>query len=270
MNAHRCPAGTTRERAFAPIAAPRSVAVRDDSRPLCPRRRVAIAAAALRDLRTAFAAARPLEGCGLLGGTVRRHEGDEVIEVIEVTRFLAVENAARSRDRFVIRPPDFAAALALVEHGGSRLVGYAHSHPDGTAAPSEQDRRELWPHQVHLIAAPHADGRCDVAAFWAASAEKPRAARNVAERRCRCPTCGPTRHPGPIAAPRGCVAVAAVPFAGLRWAAPAEDPRVPRCSSELRWAAGSSPRRDDRSQRFARFERLELAVGGGSLPDCRA
>ncbi len=75
------------------------------------------------------AAATPAECCGLLLG-----EGDHVIAIRA-----AANVAADPVRRFEIDPAVLIAAERETRRGGQALVGYYHSHPEGSAEPSATD-----------------------------------------------------------------------------------------------------------------------------------
>lgn len=98
-------------------------------------------------IERAAAAAWPAEMVGLLLGTPDH-----------VTGFAELENHAGAGSRFAVAPHEFAAALGDAEAAGretGEFVGFVHSHPDGRAAPSPTDLRELWRDCVHLIVGVH-------------------------------------------------------------------------------------------------------------------
>jgi desampylase len=73
--------------------------------------------------------ASPEESCGLLLGQ------DGAIELILPTANVAGD----PRHRFEIDPQALIAAHRTARAGGPQVVGYYHSHPGGTAAPSAAD-----------------------------------------------------------------------------------------------------------------------------------
>jgi len=92
--------------------------------------RLKISRDVLAGIRAEVAAAHPLEACGLLFGEAG------TIEDWEVSR-----NVAEYPEKeFEIDPATLFAALRAERSGGARLIGYWHSHPNGTAEPSERDR----------------------------------------------------------------------------------------------------------------------------------
>ena len=88
----------------------------------------------------------PAECCGVLlaGG------GDRSI----VTRAMAADNAEEDRpqDVYVLGHRAHLRAVEMEAAGSARIVGYYHSHPNGSAEPSRRDRDEAVPGAVYLIA----------------------------------------------------------------------------------------------------------------------
>jgi proteasome lid subunit RPN8/RPN11 len=75
----------------------------------------------------------PRECCGLIEG---ERDGDTVRAIaLHPTRNLALEH-----DRFEIDPSVHIALLRSLRGTGRGVVGCYHSHPGGTAEPSERDR----------------------------------------------------------------------------------------------------------------------------------
>ncbi|MGC6486198.1 MAG: Mov34/MPN/PAD-1 family protein [Planctomycetota bacterium] len=106
------------------------------------------------ELLRAVAACRPRELVAVLGG---RCAG----RAASVTAFVEVPNVAPADDSFAVEPAAFAAAERSLRRAGCAFVGFVHSHPNGSAAPSERDRAELWPCCLQLIAAGG-----DLRAYW--------------------------------------------------------------------------------------------------------
>ena len=78
-------------------------------------------------------AAYPKECCGLIEG-VRHADG------IEVLALHPARNLAAGNDRFEIDPTEHIGLLKRLRGSGREIVGCYHSHPGGTAEPSETDR----------------------------------------------------------------------------------------------------------------------------------
>lgn len=93
-------------------------------------------------------AAFPGECCGLLVG--RLEEG----ETVRVGWAEACVNQAADRRRaFTISPDALLAAYRAARERGQRVVGTYHSHPLGSAVPSDRDRASAWPGASYLIVA---------------------------------------------------------------------------------------------------------------------
>lgn len=94
------------------------------------------------------AAAAPEEACGILAGRRRPAAAD-------VLRAIPCRNAHEGdrRRRFLIDPEHHLAAQREVREAGLEILGFYHSHPEGGAAPSEEDRRQAHPWVSNLILA---------------------------------------------------------------------------------------------------------------------
>lgn len=110
---------------------------------------------AARDaLERAVRDAWPDELVALLGG-----EGERVDAV------LPLPDADATGDAFAVDAATFARAEGKLRDAGRAFVGFAHSHPGGSAALSAQDRAELWRGCAHVVAA--TDGRAvTLRGFW--------------------------------------------------------------------------------------------------------
>jgi proteasome lid subunit RPN8/RPN11 len=83
-------------------------------------------------LREEAARAHPHEACGLLLGQGAR---------IELARPCANVHSRPER-HFEIDPAALIAAHKAAREGGPQVLGYYHSHPNGRAGPSAEDRAE--------------------------------------------------------------------------------------------------------------------------------
>ena len=88
------------------------------------------------------------EVCGVLAG----EHGEEESRVREVHR---VENVAeRPRIRYRMDSEELFAVVEHIEDAGLEVVGFYHSHPAGSAEPSETDREQAtWPGYSYAICA---------------------------------------------------------------------------------------------------------------------
>lgn len=90
----------------------------------------------LQTLREAARAAHPRECCGLLLGMA---EADGM----RITQALPAANVACDPlRRFEIDPATLIEAHRQARGGGPAVLGYYHSHPSGSIAPSAIDRAE--------------------------------------------------------------------------------------------------------------------------------
>ena len=90
----------------------------------------------------------PNECCGLLIGTGQRIE-----------RAVRARNKLGSPVRYLIDPRDQIAAMKGARESGESVIGFYHSHPTSSAAPSETDRMEAaYPGHCHLIVSPGSGG----------------------------------------------------------------------------------------------------------------
>lgn len=122
-------------------------------------RRVLRLSAESRARIAAWARARsPREACGLLIG---RRDGDGAV-VAEVSE---ARNRSDDVARFVLDAVDHLAAEERASAHGLAVVGIWHSHPDGSARPSEEDRAAAWSGWSHVIVAV-ADERADELRSW--------------------------------------------------------------------------------------------------------
>lgn len=85
---------------------------------------------------------------------------------VEVVALHPIQNIAQTADAFEIDPAAHIALLRGLRGAGRGIVGCYHSHPNGRAAPSEQDRAGASEAGfVWLIAALGSEGGCTVKGF---------------------------------------------------------------------------------------------------------
>ena len=108
--------------------------------------RVVLTAEAHAAIADAVRAAWPCEMAAVLGG----HEDLSTARVDTVV--CHAERDLRP-NAFSLDPVAFARAEYALRRAGRRWLGFAHSHPNGTAVPSVRDRAELWRGCVQLIGA---------------------------------------------------------------------------------------------------------------------
>lgn len=89
----------------------------------------------------------PHEVCGILWG--HADEGK-----VRIHRFTEVENSSsKPQDSFLFNPKQWIDALYRKPRGQEHIIGIFHSHPSGSALPSEEDRRHLavWQFRCYMI-----------------------------------------------------------------------------------------------------------------------
>jgi proteasome lid subunit RPN8/RPN11 len=103
---------------------------------------VHLSASAVRRIVEHARCEAPRECCGLLIGT-----GDTIRDAVPA------RNIADRPTRFLIEPQDHIDALRDARRQGLAVLGFYHSHPNSSAAPSETDRAEVtYPDHLYLIA----------------------------------------------------------------------------------------------------------------------
>lgn len=90
----------------------------------------------------------PEEACGILVGT---QSGGRR----EVIRAVACRNAHAGdrRKRFLIDPGQHLAAQRQAREAGLEILGFYHSHHNGSAAMSDEDRQQAHPFASNVILA---------------------------------------------------------------------------------------------------------------------
>lgn len=83
---------------------------------------------------------------------------------IEARLVVPAANIARMPDRRYQLDWGTLAA-GLTGHNGPRVVGFYHSHPDGSVAPSPLDAESAWPGYVYLIVGVTDSGPAGLAAW---------------------------------------------------------------------------------------------------------
>lgn len=91
----------------------------------------------------------PRECCGILAG---RRFPDGSRRVVWVRRAANIVEDMADR-RYEIDPRDLLRADKDAREQGLEILGYYHSHPDGTAEPSELDAQRAWPDYSYVIVA---------------------------------------------------------------------------------------------------------------------
>lgn len=110
-------------------------------------------------------AAHPEEGCGVLLGRVEN--GQRVVQSFEPTRNLWSDR----EDRYLVDPGALRRLLDEDDLGGSRVLGFYHSHPDSPPEPSATDLEHAWPWYSYLIV-PVWNGRAERGRVWELSCDR--------------------------------------------------------------------------------------------------
>lgn len=91
--------------------------------------------ALLAQIESQARVAFPRECCGLI-------EGVEQDGVLRATALYPTRNLSIDADRFEIDPADHFAAQRAARSNGHAIIGCYHSHPNGVARPSVEDRAD--------------------------------------------------------------------------------------------------------------------------------
>lgn len=110
-------------------------------------------------LRRHAAESFPHECCGvLLGPASTAHRlAEEVVTALNIADDPACAYQIDWRTLF--------AAVRGTRGGNRRIVGFYHSHPDGSARPSVRDLREAWAGHVYVIVSVSAGRAADITAW---------------------------------------------------------------------------------------------------------
>ena len=117
----------------------------------------------LRELTVHASATYPEECCGVLLG---RNSGDNG-KPRDIVRIVALGNLLSSdrEHRYHIPADSVLSAEREAEAYGLIVIGFYHSHPDGSSAPSAFDREHAWPWYSYLIVAAREDDTGPVRAW---------------------------------------------------------------------------------------------------------
>lgn len=104
----------------------------------------------------------PDECCGILMGWRIGSDG-------RVRRAVPADNIAESdrRNSYQIDWETLFKALRTVRLGPGEMIGFYHSHPDGSITPSQRDRELIWPGCSYVIVS-ITDRECSAVTSWRA------------------------------------------------------------------------------------------------------
>ena len=88
----------------------------------------------------------PAECCGALLGNSDFTGSWEVEQIIELTN-----RSEQAATQYLITSDDVRFAQRKARALGLDVVGFFHSHPNGSVAPSETDLERAWPGYLYLI-----------------------------------------------------------------------------------------------------------------------
>lgn len=91
------------------------------------------------DCRNCF----PMEACGFLIGT----NGNAKI----VLESKIAKNMSTEPNRYTINPLEYYTVEQSLEGSSSTILGFYHSHPNGSAKPSSIDRKQAWEGYSYVI-----------------------------------------------------------------------------------------------------------------------
>lgn len=89
----------------------------------------------------------PEECCGILIGS-RVGSAARIARRLVEARNRAVTDRRR---RYLLAPRAILEAHREAQAAGLEIVGYYHSHPRGSAEPSDRDERDAWPDTSYVI-----------------------------------------------------------------------------------------------------------------------
>jgi proteasome lid subunit RPN8/RPN11 len=81
---------------------------------------------------------QPIEACGILAGAIKKTESKQVKTV---TKIYSCQNELHSTTRYKISAEEQYHAFIDIEEQGLTLIGFYHSHPQGSTAPSTIDKK---------------------------------------------------------------------------------------------------------------------------------
>lgn len=103
----------------------------------------------------------PRECCGFILGEVR---ADLRNVVVLIPTYNDREESAQS-NRFAIDPVEFLKAERTAQREKLLLLGFYHSHPNGSACPSDFDLEHAWPWYSYVIVSVR-DGTAEQITSW--------------------------------------------------------------------------------------------------------
>lgn len=100
----------------------------------------------------------PNEACGIIYGSI-------VNEAVVAEGFAVVRNVSANPSRsFLFEPQQWIALYYEAQKNQRHIVGFFHSHPNGSGQPSAEDERSWTPWGTYCIVS-LADGRAGITAY---------------------------------------------------------------------------------------------------------
>ena len=116
----------------------------------------------LRAIERAAEAAYPEEACGLLVGSCAPEEGYRV-SAVEASANVAEPPRTR---RFEVDPKLRLRLERQLRESPDSVIGVYHSHPDGSAEPSETDRSMIFEPDMAWLITAVVDGKAGATTGW--------------------------------------------------------------------------------------------------------
>ncbi len=119
------------------------------------------------EVRSHLEAGYPNEACGALVGSVQE-DANQVVE------FHPMRNMIEDRpwDRYSLDPLEQLRVQKSAEARGLEIIGFAHSHPDHPARPSQFDAEHGWPFYSYVVASIRNRGLTEVTSWRLDEPEK--------------------------------------------------------------------------------------------------
>jgi proteasome lid subunit RPN8/RPN11 len=125
-----------------------------------PATALSIPSTLVRELERHALESLPEECCGVLIGRI---EGDaHIVEEVRPAANVSPDDRTRA---YEIEPQAVFECFRDARRTGRHVLGFYHSHPDGTDNPSDRDRDGVWPHMSYVIV-PVAEGRVAGLRSW--------------------------------------------------------------------------------------------------------
>ncbi len=119
-----------------------------------------IAPSLVRELERHALESLPEECCGVLIGRVEGRT--RIVEEVRTAANISPDDRTRT---YQIEPRTVFECFRNARQTRRHVLGFYHSHPDGTDNPSNRDRDGIWPNMSYVIV-PVAEGRVAALRSW--------------------------------------------------------------------------------------------------------